>query len=164
MLNFRTVYYKAIDNKTKFLRGDGFVMEQGYVESAANAQKASAFNKAFGKNTYVQYSSEAAYLNDNTAFIAPPEGYGKYVATLKYKGKEYAIKTYSTDGIVYCDDKPDTTFPIKITVTTDDHDINYVMLKTNSMFIATMRYYFEKGCFRFKNLACKEAVLSALSY
>lgn len=153
-----------IDNKTKFLRGDGFVMEQGYVESAANAQKASAFNKAFGKNTYVQYSSEAAYLNDNTAFIAPPEGYGKYVATLKYKGKEYAIKTYSTDGIVYCDDKPDTTFPIKITVTTDDHDINYVMLKTNSMFIATMRYYFEKGCFRFKNLACKEAVLSALSY
>lgn len=153
-----------LDDKTKFLRGNGFVMEQGYVASAAEAQKGSAFNKAFGANKYNQYAAEATYLNDNKAFIAPPNGFGKYIATLKYKGRDYAIKAYNAEGIIYCDDKADATFPTRITVTTDDHDINYVMLKTNSVFIASMRYYFERGCFRFKDMNCKEAVLSALSY
>ena len=62
------------------------------------------------------------------------------------------------------DDRSDTTFRLKITVTTDDHEINYVMLKKNDMFLSTLRLYFEKGCFRFKDLKCKEAVLKALSY
>ena len=26
------------------------------------------------------------------------------------------------------------------------------------------KYYFEKGCFRFKDMRCKEAILKALSY
>ena len=60
--------------------------------------------------------------------------------------------------------KADTTFKLKITVSTDDHDINYVMLKRNDFFIQNMRYFFEKGCFRFKNLSCKEAILKTLSY
>ena len=34
---------------TKFLRGDGFVLEQGYIESASEAQKQSGFNRAFAK-------------------------------------------------------------------------------------------------------------------
>ena len=67
-------------------------------------------------------------------------------------------------GIVYCDDRPDPTFKERITVTTEDHEINYVMLRRNDFFLSSLRYYFEKGCFRFKNLKCKEAALKALSY
>ena len=67
-------------------------------------------------------------------------------------------------GYIYCDDKADSTYPAKITVTTADHDINYVMLRRNDLFLMNMRYYFEKGCFRFKNLQCKDAILKALSY
>ena len=74
------------------------------------------------------------------------------------------MREYAEQGIVYCDDKADTTFPTRISVTTDDHQINYVMLKRNDMFITAMRYYFDHGCFRFKDLRCKEAVLKALAY
>ena len=52
----------------------------------------------------------------------------------------------------------------KITITTEDHEVNYVMLKRNDMFLTNLRYFFEKGCFRFKDLRCKEAILKALSY
>lgn len=149
---------------TKFLKGDGFVMEQGYVESASIAQKESGFNRAFASNSYVAYSTECVYLNDNASFIDKPKGNGRYLATLKFRGCEYAIREYSEEGIIYCDDKPDATYKFKLTVTTDDHAINYVMLKRNDLFISSLRFYFEKGCFRFKNLKCKEAVLSALSY
>lgn len=149
---------------TKFLKGDGFVLEQGYIESASQAQKMSGFNRAFSRNEYVAYSAECVYLNDNQAFIEKLTGTSHYMCTLRYNGTDFAIREYPETGFVYCDDHPDYTFKSKISVTTDDHDINYVMLKRNEAYLNTLRYYFEHGCFRFKDLRCKEAVLKALSY
>lgn len=149
---------------TKFLKGDGFVLEQGFVESASIAQKESGFNRAFARNSYVAYAAECVYLNDNQAFIEKPSGSSHYICTLRYNGTDYAIRDYPGEGIVYCDDKPDRSFKSRIAVTTEDHNVNYVMLKRNEFFLANMRYYFEHGCFRFKDLKCKEAVLKALSY
>lgn len=153
-----------LTDETRFLRGDGFVLEQGFVESAADAQKSSGFNKAFARNSYVAYSSESIYLNDNKAFVDRPQGVGRYMATLKYNGQTYGIREFAEAGVIYCDDRADETFPLKITVTTDDHELNYVMLKRNDLFLFNLRYYFERGCFRFKDLRCKEAVLKSLSY
>lgn len=149
---------------TNFLRGDGFVLEQGFVESASIAQKESGFNKAFSGNSYMAYSSECVYLNDNAAFIDKPIGTSRYLATIKFNGSLYGVREYAESGYLYCDDKADSTFSTRITVTTEDHEINYVMLKRNDTFLSAMRYYFEKGCFRFKDLKCKEVILKALSY
>ncbi len=149
---------------TKFLRGDGFVLEQGYIDTASKAQKESGFNRAFAKNKYANYASEAVYLNDNLAFVESVSGKSKYICTIKYNDCNYGIREYSEQGILYCDDRPDMSFPTRITTTTADHGINYVMLQRHDMFIANLRLLFEKGCFRFRNLKCKEAVLSALKY
>lgn len=155
---------ERLNDNVKFLKGDGFVLEQGYNEGASKAQKSSAFNRAFAGNSYVAYASENVYLNDNKAFIEKPEGKSVYLVTLKYNGNDYAIREYPEAGVIYCDNTADGSFTGKIAVTTDDHNINYVMLKRNDFFLSQMRYYFEKGCFRFKDLRCKEAVLKALSY
>lgn len=155
---------ERLRDDTKFLKGDGYVLEQGFVESASLAQKDSGFNRAFARNSYVAYSAECVYLNDNKAFIDKPIGNSKYIGTLKYNGKDYGLREYPELGIVYCDDKADLSFKYKITVTTDDHQINYVMLRKNDLFISNLRYLFERGCFRFKDLKCKEVVLKALSY
>lgn len=153
-----------LKDDTKFLRGNGFVLEQGFVESASEEQKTSGFNRAFSSNSYVAYSSECVYLNDNKSFVDKPTGKSRYICTLKYKGTDFGIREFGEDGVIYCDDRPDTTFATKITVTTTDHEINYVMLKRNDFFLSNLRYLFERGAFRFKDMRCKEAVLSALSY
>lgn len=155
---------ERLSNEVRFLRGHGFVLEQGYVESASRALKESGFSKAFSANKYTAYAAECVYLNDSTAFIEKPTGSSRYLATFKYEGREYGVKEYPEMGIIFCDDKPDVTYKHKISVTTDDHQINYVMLQRNDLFISQLRWYFEKGCFRFKNLSCKEAILKALSY
>lgn len=155
---------ERLRDDTKFLRGDGFVLEQGFVESASIAQKESGFNRAFARNAYTSYSSQCVYLNDNKAFIEKPIGASKYLCTFRYKGSDYAVREYADAGVIYCDDKPDLTYKGKISVTTDDHNINYVMLKSNDFFIQNLRYYFNRGCFRFKDLRCKEVILKALSY
>lgn len=153
-----------LSSETKFLRGDGYVLEQGFIESASDSQKESGFNRAFKENNYVAYSSENVYLNDNYSFIEKPTGKSRYICTLKYKGNDFGVKEFAESGFIYCDDKPDSSFPMKITVTTDDHSINYVMLKRNDFFLSNLRYLFERGCFRFKDMRCKEAILNALSY
>lgn len=153
-----------VQRDTKFLKGNGYVLEVNINESAAKKLTESRFNIAFNKNKYLESAAQNIYLYDNVTFIEKPQGTSRYIATLTYKGVDYSIKEYAEAGIIYCDDKADKTNKFKIAVTTDDHNINYVMLKKNDIMITTLRYYFEKGCFRFKNLSCKNAILSALAY
>ena len=153
-----------LKENTHFLRGCGFVLEQGFNESACKAQTESAFNQAFSQNSYLQYSSQGIYLNDNKSFIEKPKGKSRYLGTIKYLGTEYAIREYLENGVLYCDDHPDTSYKYKISVTTDDHNVNYVMLRNNDFFVQNMRWYFERGCFRFKDLKCKDALLKLISY
>ena len=79
-------------------------------------------------------------------------------------GKEYGLREFADSGVIYCEDRPGTSYKFNLTVTTDDHRVNYVMLKSYAMFLDNMRYYFDRGAFRFKNLMCKEVILKALSY
>lgn len=153
-----------LNSNAKFLKGDGFVVEQGFNESASIAQKQSAFNRAFSGSDYVAYSSENIYLNDNYSFIEKMSGNSKYICTLKYGRKMYAVREYSESGIIYCDDRPDKTHGLRIALSTDDMEINYIMIKNNAFFFNQLRWYFERGCFRFKNLECKEVILKTLSY
>ena len=155
---------ERISNNTKFLRGVGWVMEQGFNESAAKAQKESGFNRAFSSNNYLSYESGSDYLIDNSAFVEQPKGFSRYLCTLRYNGVDYAIREVPEAGYIYCDDRPDKTYKYKLAVTTEDHQINYVMLRRSEMFLSNMRFFFEKGAFRFKDLRCKQAILKALSY
>lgn len=163
-------YYVALgissklQKSTHFLRGDGFVLEQGYSANAEKAQRESAFNRAFSENSYTAYTAQGVYLNDNDAFVEKIIGIGKYIATIKYNGKSYAIREFQKQGIIYCDNQADESFPFRLAVTTDDHNVNYVMMQNNLLFIDRMRYFFERGCFRFKDLSCKNAIISMLSF
>jgi len=155
---------KKVNSKTKFLRLKGLVFERHYNEDASKASLESGFIQAFEDDEYTKYSTENVYLNDNTAFIEKVDGQSTYVCTIKYNNKEYAIRSYDDLGIVYCDDRVDKSVKNKICVTTADHNVNYVMLKNSDMFLFRLRYFFNKGCFRFKDLTCKEAILTMLSY
>lgn len=152
---------------TRFLRGDGFVMETYFNPDAAKAALESGFNRAFASGNadqYLKFAQQAIYLNDSKAFIGRPEGSCRYICTIKYLNKEYAIKEFPDAGLYYCDDKVDTTFKNKIAVTTDDHAINFIMLSKNNLLIGAMREYFNCGCFRFKNQECKSALMSMIAF
>jgi len=149
---------------TKFLRGNGWVLEQTFNESAANAVKQSAFMRAFENNSYGAYAAENRYLNDNLTFIERPIGDNRYLATIRYCEKEYGIREYSEQGVIYADTRIDPSCETRISVTTEDHRTNYVILSRNAFFISMLRNYYEKGCFRFKNLEAQRAVMKLISY
>lgn len=149
---------------TKFLRGNGFVLEQGYLKNAAKAQQIMGIDRAFAGEAYTIYSAQAVYLNDNISFITKPSGRTRYICTIKYCGNNFAVKEYLDEGIIYCDKNVDETYPIKIATAVNDHEINYVMMRRNSFTIMALRGLFEQGMFRFADLECKEALIKIISY
>lgn len=154
-----------VKSDTKFLRGNGFVLEQGFVADAAEALKQSGFMQAFSGNSYADYAAEAVYLQDSTSFIEKPnKGPNSYLCTFSVNGKDYSIREYSTLGYEYVSNVVDKNFPRRISVTLEDHRVNYVMLQKNDMFISALRTLFNKGCFRFQDVGCKDSLLKFLSY
>lgn len=162
-------YYSAmgiserLDKKTKFLRGNGWVLEQGFNESAANAAKESAFNQAFENHSYFDNIYAGEYLNDLNTFIEVPEGKSRYLCTIKYKNKSYGIRVFDEAGVCFCDTKSDVSFPFRIAVTTSDMTPNYISFRQNALLIKMLKRYFQTGAFRFRSLDCKKAVFALLS-
>lgn len=154
----------TINEKTNFMRGDGWVLEHSFNESAAEAQTKSAFNRAFSQNAYTKYAAQGIYLNDNKAFVQRMTGQNKYVCTIIYGGVSYGIRLYATVGIIYCDDKIDPNCQTRLSCDTSDHGVNYVMIYQYGDLINRLRYLFNNGCFRFKNLQCKDAIFHILSF
>lgn len=154
---------ERLRSDTKFLRGDGFVLEQGFNMAASQAMETSGFNKAFAKNDYIAYAKEGVYLFDDKAFIEKPEGRCYYIMTIRYNNVDYGVLEYPDLGLMYVSNKPDKTCKLKVTVNYTDHDVNYIMLRQSSYIIDNFKSYFEQGCFRFKNQQCKEALIKVLA-
>lgn len=163
-------YYSAfgiserLQKNTKFLRGNGFVLERNFNETASSAMKKSSFSSAFKNSNYLDYSASNKFLNDSDSFIEKINGRGRYCFTLKSENKSYGVIEYPDIGVIYVSDKPDLSFSIKIAVDVNDHDINYLLLSHYDDYISKLRFFFERGCFRFKNQNCKNAIMKLLNY
>lgn len=163
-------YYLEMDiaNKlkadTKYLRGDGFVMEANFNNDAAEAQASSAFNRALKKSRYTRYATEKVYLNDNSAFIGKVSGNKQYIATIKYKDNQFALWQLEDSNYFYVDYSVDYTWKIKFVTSANDMIETFQMYGRSDRLMEYMRNAFHKGNFRFKDLLCKEAVLYTLAY
>lgn len=163
-------YYSALriserlQANTNYLRGEGWVLEQGFNDSASKAQKESAFNRAFGDTTYNKFSSEKFYLNDNNTFVKKMSGRSDYAFSFHYDGEWYGLRAYPDQRIMYCDRRPDLTHPQKYAVTTDDMTNETVLLGRTDGVTSRLRLYFDRGCFRFADLKSKSAVFALISY
>lgn len=154
-----------LDSKTAFLRGNGYVLEKNYNEAANTAMSNSSFLSAFSDcDTQIDYIKGKSFLYDDNAFCENVKGKNKYLFTFKYDNKEFAIREFEKDNLLYCDTNIDTNFKIKISISASEHDVNYIMKNQYNYLILTLRQYFENGKFRFKNQICKKAVIELLKY
>lgn len=149
---------------TKFLKGNGFVLEQSYLENVAQMQLESGFNRAFMNEDYVAYSAQNVYLNDNMSFIEKPTGSSVYVATVRNKNVDFAVRYYSKDGIYYMDKAVDSDYKVKLSFNANSHEANYIMVGTANPYTMMLRSAFERGLVRFKNQECKSAFFEMMKY
>jgi hypothetical protein len=149
---------------TNYLRGDGFVMEQGYFEGVANKQSGSAFNRAFKNEQYAKYAAQNVYLNDNLNLIEKMQGISDYIVTIKSGGKFYGIRRFTDSGLFYVDNRADETYPDKIVPNACEQDGGYMLLGRSSILMSSLRIAFEKGYLRFRNQECKSVFFDLMKY
>lgn len=153
-----------LDYKTRFLRGDGWVMEQGYVESAAKAQEESAFMRAFQGEQYTLYGTQGVYLHDDRAFVNKMRGRSRYMCSILHKKEKYCVRSFDESGIYYVAEGWDDTYPLKITSAMEEHQEGLTMLSRLSFISVGWKRAFEMGAFRFQTMKCKTALISTLYY
>lgn len=155
---------KRLKSDTRYLKGDGWVLENYFNSQVADLQSMSGINRALGGTAYANGLKEDVYLNDDLSMIDKPNSRGKYICTIICDKKEYGVTIHQQDNMIYCSDISDTSYPIRLAVSTNDISDTAISIDFNRSTVAMLRGYFKQGFFRFKNLACKEAVLTALKY
>lgn len=149
---------------TNYLRGDGFVLEQGFYQNVADAQRASGFNRAFKNETYLKYACQNVYLNDNLNLIEKMNGNSDYIVTIKKDGKFYGVRRFVDTGLFYVDNRADETYPDKIVPDASQQEQGYMLLGRSNILMSSLRIAFERGYIRFRNQECKAVFFNLMKY
>lgn len=149
-----------IDSKTKKMRGNGWVFERTFNETASKESAQSGFERAFGQDAYSLSSNYNVYL-DNDKMVGKLNTAGfRYAFTFKCLNKTYGL--WYNNSCYYVSKKIEPNFKIKYAADIDSHDETTTLLNSGNVIIKTLIELFNKGGFRFESLECKSACLKLL--
>ena len=146
-----------IQSNTKFLKGDKFVLECNFNESASKAVEE---NSLF-PSRYNQYQSKGVYCLDSTAFIQKKKGQNRYLYTILMHNNSYAVRLYE-DGIIFIDKRIDKTSAVTIAGDVESHNIGS-LLDQRYFIKKDLLNYFNRGLIRFYDVQTKTDILEFLT-
>lgn len=155
---------KRLTPSTKFLKGDGWVLEITYNEHAAQALSSSAFGRAVAGHNYMKYATENASLLDNSNFVGRVKGAKEIFTVIVYNGKEFGVWSIDGGQLLYISSQTEPNWPMKITFKTEDHNISYIMQKRSDAYTKAMRAMFNQGRMRFEDLEAKDMFFEFIGY
>lgn len=146
-----------------YIKGNGYVCEFAYNESAANEAAKNPAMNAFLDDNESDISTTAEFMVKTNSFIVKKMG-GKmdYLFTLKYNGKFYAIRRVKKNGYIYVTSSYDPSFKTIIAINGSDHDEMTVQLQCNTFYMATLRDSYCVGIMRFSDLDAKNTIIELL--
>lgn len=129
------------------------------TELRDNAKK-SRLGSIIGGTEFEKYSVDNEFVQDDYTFIEkrPKDSY--YLCTFYYKNVKIGLWCDSNKGLIYASNKIDESFPIKYSLTTEDHKPNQIMLSNanKSQRVKTIRKCYDNACMRFETLAIKNSM------
>lgn len=143
-----------------------WVVEMTNNEAIAEEIAKTPFGKMIAKTKYGEYALKGQYLLDDATFIQKPSGESKYYCTLSWKGKNYGVYEYTNQGLFYVTRKANMAYPVKFSLTTDDHKPNYIMLYRNNYnpVFHFLKYAYDNALLRFDSDDSKFMFIEFMSY
>ena len=155
-------YFKIgerITNRTKFLRGKGWVLEQTFNVAAAEAIK-EQFGDTMSEEE-LKYVTENKYLLDTNKFVKNISGNKFCYAVIVWNNRPYGVwSTEYGDKLFVCK-QFDPACRIRFAVVDSDHDVGNILVGNTSQIVKTLRKYYNNGYVYFKDGACRSAFISA---
>lgn len=155
--------HKRMKSDTKFMRGNGWVAEFGFNESASNSIRKSGIARAFSDSNYLRSSTKKEYLHTTDSFIERPSGKHKYIFTIVHDGVNYGVRDCFESGVMYVSKKFDPSCKSIVTFKASDHNQNTTMLTHYSYLWKNIKDAFHNGYLRFDDIQTKNAVFDILA-
>lgn len=132
----------------------------------ANEIASTPFGKMIAKTKYGDYALKSQYYLDDDTFVQKPTGLSKYYCTLHWKGRHYGVYEYVDEGLFYVSKKYDPNNKNVFSLTTKDHQPNYIMLyksRFNPLY-TFLKFAYEHALLRFDSQESKYMFLEIMSY
>lgn len=158
-------YYMAfgitskINSKTKVYRGTGFVLLRLIIKDVAEAQKSSAFNRAFAGANYLQSSIDNTFLNDDKFNVEKRRIEGPALFNFICSGVLYSV--YRSGDNYYCKKGGDKNVMPTFGVMQQDRGDGVTAFK-NSSYISRFRWAYEDAMIYFETIEVKHAFMNLL--
>lgn len=137
----------------KFIKGDGWVMQNWINENSKNAIEASPLARAFSKSKYMAYASSGKYLRDDNTQVGKIKKVKKrYQCTLFHQGIAYGLDLLP-NGNWYFRNNGDMTYKKRYAIIQDDVKDGIPLLpEAVRTTISEMR---KRGKIYYETLKCK---------
>lgn len=158
-------YYSAlgitgkINSKTKVYRGQGFVLLRLVIKDVAEAQKKSAFNRAFSSTGYTESSIDNSFLNDDNFNVEKIQTTGPAVFNFIFNSVLYSV--YRTGETWYVRKGGDKTIQPTFGVLQSDRG-NGIKSFKNSPYFIYMKKLYEDATIFFETTEAKHAFINLI--
>lgn len=148
-----------INSKTKVYRGAGFVLLRLVIKDVAEAQKTSAFNRAFSASGYMGSSIDNTFLNDDTFNVEKRKTEGAAVFVFYCGGVLFSC--FRSGDFYYIKKGGDKNIIPAFGVMENDRGEGVTAFK-NSSYFYRMRYNYEDALVYYETQEAKHAFQSLI--
>lgn len=162
------MYFNITPFKNEFLHlKDRSIVVQMYKnDKFINLKKGSKFGQLTANTKYQQYAIDNEFLQDTNKFIEKRPPHTNFLIAIKYESLIIGFWECKKQGKIFASSDYDK-YSYKIyAMTTDDHDINYLLVSqlSKNYFIKYLKTAFEYGLLYFENIVIKQKTLEALTF
>lgn len=154
--------HERLQPNTRFLRGDGFIAEFNYNETASKEIQSNPLFTPFKHSNYMNYSTDKQYLINTSMFIEKMSGKSSYLYTIVYDNQRLGVRLFNEDNILYVSHSDEPNCKRVITLKANDHDTNTIIVKKHSSALEPLHHAFNYGYLRFDDLRTKSIILEIL--
>lgn len=134
------------------------ILVQNFISTKLSEIKhESRFGQIIKGSDYIDYAYNNEWLMDNTDFIEQKKQRCKYFVTLRYHDNWIGIWMDDVDWRFYVSNDVDLQYPMKFSVTTDDHKPNIMLFSAAKKFkwLQKLIEAYRMGCVRYESIKLK---------
>ena len=158
---FKLGITKRLKKDTKFMRGDGWVLEQGFNASASKALGENSVIRALSGKRELNYLLSKEYLIDVDKFITNPSGKSRYLCTIIYDEIKIGVREFE-NGEIHCNNKVDPSSLYTFAFTDASHSNDTVILRKGSFLWKTIRDGYDGAYLTFSSHEIKNVIFELI--
>ena len=154
---------KPFDKEFLHLKDRSVVVQMYYNEDFKQYKDETRFGKLIGGTDYYNYAVMNKFSDDTNKFIEKKTDVSIYRCTIRYEGQDFGFWLDKSKGIMYASTKVDPYAPHKYSLSEQDHDINYYLIKNiRGTYMQEVFEMYKMGLLRFENIVVKSMVTQIL--